>query len=85
MGNITTAEDALWWSFITITTVGYGDFYPVTNIGKLIAFILIVCGIATFGTTISYITEKASSFKEKMAKTIFVFLDGFLNQSFWKT
>lgn len=65
VGNITTAEDALWWSFITITTVGYGDFYPVTNIGKLIAFILIVCGIATFGTTISYITEKASSFKEK--------------------
>lgn len=50
VGNITTAEDALWWSFVTITTVGYGDFYPVTNIGKLISFVLIVCGIASFGT-----------------------------------
>lgn len=63
VGNIQTAEDALWWSFVTITTVGYGDFYPVTNIGKLITFILIVCGIASFGTAISYINEKASSFK----------------------
>ncbi|WP_339610337.1 potassium channel family protein [uncultured Planktosalinus sp.] len=63
VGNIQTAEDALWWSFVTITTVGYGDFYPVTNIGKLITFVLIVCGIASFGTAISYINEKASSFK----------------------
>ncbi|GGD91915.1 potassium channel family protein [Planktosalinus lacus] len=63
VGNIKTAEDALWWSFVTITTVGYGDFYPVTNIGKFITFILIVCGIASFGTAISYINEKASSFK----------------------
>lgn len=63
VGNIKTAEDALWWSFVTITTVGYGDFYPVTNIGKFIAFILIVCGIASFGTAISYINKKASSFK----------------------
>lgn len=63
VGNIQTAEDALWWSFVTITTVGYGDFYPVTNIGKMITFILIVCGIASFGTAISYINEKASSFK----------------------
>lgn len=66
VGNITTAEDALWWSFVTITTVGYGDFYPVTNIGKLISFVLIVCGIASFGTAISYINSVASSFKNKV-------------------
>lgn len=65
VGNITTAEDALWWSFITITTVGYGDFYPVTTIGKGITFILIVCGIASFGTAISYINQLAGSFKNK--------------------
>ena len=65
-GNITTAEDALWWSFVTITTVGYGDFYPVTNIGKLISFVLIVCGIASFGTAISNINSVASSFKNKV-------------------
>lgn len=63
VGNITTAEDALWWSFITITTVGYGDFYPVTSEGKLITSILIVCGIASFGAAISYINEKAVSVK----------------------
>ncbi len=63
VGNIATAEDALWWSFVTITTVGYGDYYPVTHIGKFIAFILIVCGIASFGTAISFINQKASSFK----------------------
>lgn len=66
VGNIQTAEDALWWSFITITTVGYGDFYPVTNIGKSITFFLIVCGIASFGTAISYINQKAvSAIKEE--------------------
>lgn len=63
VGNIQTAEDALWWSFITITTVGYGDFYPVTNIGKSITFVLIVCGIASFGTAISWINRFAVSYK----------------------
>ncbi|MBA3985490.1 MAG: potassium channel family protein [Flavobacteriales bacterium] len=58
VGNITTAEEALWWSFITITTVGYGDFYPVTLIGKLITSCLIVCGIISFGTVISFINKK---------------------------
>lgn len=58
VGNITTAEEALWWSFITITTVGYGDFYPVTLIGKLITSFLIVCGIISFGTVISFINKK---------------------------
>lgn len=65
VGNISTAEDALWWSFITITTVGYGDFFPVTNIGKGITFILIVCGIASFGTAISYINQLAGSFRKR--------------------
>ncbi|MEG1363723.1 MAG: ion channel, partial [Clostridia bacterium] len=48
--NIKTAEDALWWSYITITTVGYGDFYPVTTIGRIVAVILSMGGIGLFGT-----------------------------------
>jgi len=65
VGNIKTAEDALWWSYITITTVGYGDYFPVTNIGKGIASILILNGIAIFGAIISYITGKVNRIKEK--------------------
>lgn len=49
-GNIRTAEDALWWSLTTITTVGYGDCYPTTNAGRLIAATLMVVGVGLFGT-----------------------------------
>ncbi|MFN2261460.1 MAG: potassium channel family protein [Psychroflexus sp.] len=65
VGNIKTAEDAMWWSYVTITTVGYGDYYPVTNIGKVISSILILNGIAIFGAIVSYITGKVNSIKEK--------------------
>jgi voltage-gated potassium channel len=36
-GNITSASDALWWAATTVTTVGYGDRYPVTTEGRLVA------------------------------------------------
>jgi voltage-gated potassium channel len=49
-GNIKTASDALWWSFTTISTIGYGEFYPVTTAGRLIAASLIVFGVGVFGT-----------------------------------
>ncbi|MEM7536376.1 MAG: ion transporter, partial [Chloroflexota bacterium] len=48
--NITNASDALWWSFVTITTVGYGDIYPTTTEGRIIAAILMLCGVGLFGT-----------------------------------
>ncbi|GGE23358.1 potassium channel family protein [Psychroflexus planctonicus] len=63
VGNITTAEDALWWTFITITTVGYGDYYPVTGFGKLAASFLIATGIGFFGAVISFVTDKVNSIK----------------------
>jgi voltage-gated potassium channel len=47
--NIKTAEDALWWSLATITTVGYGDKYPVTTEGRVIGVILMVAGVSMFG------------------------------------
>lgn len=47
--NIKTAEDAIWWAFATITTVGYGDRYPVTSEGRLIATILMCAGVGLFG------------------------------------
>jgi voltage-gated potassium channel len=48
--NIRTAEDALWWSMSTVTTVGYGDTYPVTTAGRLVASTLMISGIGLFGT-----------------------------------
>lgn len=47
--NIRTANDAVWWSFATVTTVGYGDRYPVTTGGRIIAGALMVSGVGLFG------------------------------------
>lgn len=47
--NIKTAEDAIWWSLTTITTVGYGDRFPVTSEGRFIAAILMCAGVGLFG------------------------------------
>jgi voltage-gated potassium channel len=48
--NIKTAGDALWWSVTTITTVGYGDKYPTTPEGRLVAMFLMISGVGLFGT-----------------------------------
>lgn len=48
--NITTFGDALWWAATTVTTVGYGDRYPVTSTGRVIAVALMVVGIAVVGS-----------------------------------
>ncbi len=47
--NITSLPDALWWAATTVTTVGYGDRYPTTSLGRLIAVALMVVGIALLG------------------------------------
>jgi voltage-gated potassium channel len=55
--NIKTAEDALWWSYVTITTVGYGDKFPVTTGGRIVAAILMTAGVGLFGTFTAYISS----------------------------
>lgn len=55
--NIKTAEDALWWAYVTVTTVGYGDRYPVTTEGRLIASVLMTAGVGLFGTFTAYIAS----------------------------
>ena len=44
-GNIKTGGDALWWAIVTITTVGYGDFYPVTALGRITAVFVMFAGV----------------------------------------
>ena len=55
--NIKTAEDAIWWSYVTITTVGYGDKYPVTTEGRIIAVILMTVGVGLFGTFTAFVSS----------------------------
>ena len=44
--NIKQFGDAVWWAFVTIATVGYGDYYPVTLEGRMIAVFLMIAGLA---------------------------------------
>ncbi|MFD7321090.1 potassium channel family protein [Streptomyces sp. NPDC059875] len=48
-GNIKTLGDAVWWSFTTMTTVGYGDHAPTTGLGRVLAVGLMLSGIALLG------------------------------------
>lgn len=55
--NIKTAEDAIWWAYVTITTVGYGDKFPVTTEGRAIAALLMTVGVGLFGTFTAYLAS----------------------------
>jgi len=55
--NITTAGDALWWGFVTITTVGYGDQYPVTLLGRSAGVMLMLAGIGIIGALASILAS----------------------------
>ncbi|NDU97491.1 potassium channel family protein [Spirosoma terrae] len=55
--NIQTPSDALWWAFVTITTVGYGDRFPVTTLGRFIAAVLMIAGVGLFGTFTGYVAN----------------------------
>lgn len=56
-GNIKTAEDAIWWSYSTLMSASYGDVYPVTTEGRIIAMVLMVFGIGLIGTLTAYIAS----------------------------
>jgi len=55
--SITTASDALWYTIVTIATVGYGDTYPVTNLGRILGGMIIIVGIGIFGTFTGYLAN----------------------------
>lgn len=60
--NIVNFEDAVWWGFTTITTVGYGDYTPITTLGRILAISLMLGGILVLGVTtatvLSYVTDR---------------------------
>jgi voltage-gated potassium channel len=65
--NIKSFGDALWWAAVTMATVGYGDYYPVTVPGRLLAVVLMIGGVAVVGTSsatiVSYLTERTQNLR----------------------
>jgi voltage-gated potassium channel len=55
--NIKNAGDAFWWAFVTDTTVGYGDKFPLSTEGRIVACILMAVGVGLFGTFTGFIAS----------------------------
>ena len=63
--NIQTPSDAIWWSYVTITTVGYGDRFPTTNWGRVVGVFLMTSGVALFGVFTSFLANLFLAPKKK--------------------
>jgi voltage-gated potassium channel len=55
--NIKNASDALWYVFVTITTVGYGDRFPVTSSGRILGLLIMTAGVGLFGTLTGFLAN----------------------------
>jgi hypothetical protein len=55
--NIKTASDALWWGYVTVATVGYGDKYPVTNAGRAVGVLVMTIGVGLFGVITGFLAD----------------------------
>ena len=63
--NITTAGDALWWGYVTATTVGYGDQFPVTTGGRVVGVLMLTVGVALFATFSGFLATAFLSVNRK--------------------
>ena len=55
--NITSASDAIWYIIVTMSTVGYGDQFPITNPGRVLGTVIIIVGVGIFGTLTGYLAN----------------------------
>ena len=72
-GNIHDYSDALWWAIVTVTTVGYGDRFPVSGGGRAVAVILLLIGIGLIGVLTAtvasvFVKEHTDANKEEFRK-----------------
>ena len=63
--NITTLPEAFWYSVVTLTTVGYGDFYPVTPVGKTVGLLFLLGSVGVIGYLISQLTGHVNQYLER--------------------
>lgn len=68
--NIITPSDAVWWAFVTITTVGYGDQYPVTNTGRIVGMFVMILGVSLFGVLTGFLANTFLSPREEQEEEI---------------
>ena len=68
--NITNASDALWYVIVTMSTVGYGDEYPITNAGRLLGTCIIIIGVGIFGTLTGYLANAFLSPRRAKSKEV---------------
>lgn len=72
--NITSFGDAIWWAAATMTTVGYGDRYPTTGVGRLAAVALMVAGVAVLGvvtaTLASWLVEQVKTAEQEQTNEL---------------
>jgi len=55
--NIQTPSDALWWTYVTVATVGYGDRYPVTDAGRVVGVVTMTVGVVLFGALTAFLAD----------------------------
>jgi voltage-gated potassium channel len=70
--NIHSFGDSIWWACVTMATVGYGDYYPVTVTGRMLAVVLMIGGIAIVGTAsatiVNYLSEQTQQARDRRAR-----------------
>lgn len=65
VGRIDSYFDGIWWAVGTMTTVGYGDYVPVTNLGRVIGIVLQIIGAMMFGMTVAMIGNYMSRVQDE--------------------
>lgn len=69
--NIQSITDALWYAIVTLTTVGYGDFYPVSPLGKVVGLFVILGSLGVIGYFIGEISSRINTYMEKKKNGFF--------------
>ena len=62
--SITTFFDAVWYSIVTLSTVGYGDYYPVSRVGKAVGLVFVFSSLGVLGYLVSQLTVKLTQYME---------------------